>query len=146
MRPAALFCLSCILVFSLIQSTSFLSSTPGESRRPWSRPDSNPFSSPAVEGFPEATTERAVASAGTAVLDVVPLPPRQSEAGFAYPNGAVLLRTTTASYRECCELCRDDYTDFGSWYRNSRTRRCIPNSDIPNKRNWGRNFVGGSTI
>ena len=146
MKPAALFCFSCILIFSLVQSVSPLSSTLRESRRPRSQPDSIPSSSPAVKGFPEATTEETVSSAGTAALDVVPLPPCQSEARVAYPNGAVLHRTRTASDRACCELRRDDYTDCGSWYRNSRTRRCILNSDIPNKRNWGRNFVGGSTI
>ena len=146
MKSSALFCLSCILVFSLIQSVSSLFSTLGESRRPTSQPDSSPSSSRAVEDFPEAGTGETLASAGTAALDVVPLPPCQSEARVAYPNGAVLHRTRTDSDRECCELCRDEYTDCGSWYRNSRTRRCILNSDIPNRRNWGRNFVGGSTI
>ena len=137
MKTSALFCLACILVVSVIQPVSSLSSTPGESQRATSQPDYSPSSRRAVEGFPEARAETTVASADTAALDVVPLPPCQSEAGFAYPNGAVLHRTRTDSDRGCCELGREEYTDCGSWYRNSRTRQCILNSNIPNKRNWG---------
>ena len=66
-------------------------------------------------------------------------------AGVAYPRGTLLRQTTTASHKDCCELCRKE-TECFSWHRNADTKTCVLNKDVPSKAERGKHYAGATVI
>eukprot|EP00210_Caulerpa_lentillifera_P009302 g8867.t1 len=50
--------------------------------------------------------------------------------GAVYKGGKVIHDTETKDEEECCQLCRESDKCI-SWWRNSKTKRCVLNSDYP---------------
>ena len=54
------------------------------------------------------------------------------EAGASYPGGRVMQRKRAKNARRCCVRCLAT-SDCFSWHFNKRTKKCVLNSDTPEK-------------